>query len=193
MLAALKKFCGDYKKLESPFVGGNYAYASDGRMAVRIDLSLVEEKLEESDITGKIDELLAKCTKESPITYEFQSVPANYTRCTHCKGKGIVEACLECCGKGEIECCECGQDRECPKCNGWGGGDKEKCEECNGVGKVLEHTHTVLTDKLTVQSKFLCTIYENLKNVNLYAGEKYVYFTFEGGEGILLPINKTKT
>ncbi len=184
----LEVFCGEYEKHKKPFSGGNYVYATDGRMALRVDKVRIEATYEAGEYGLKIDELIEKAAKDKPIDFkaDFELIP-----CRNCRATGLNRKCPDCEGTGVVECCECGQDRDCPDCDGNGSGDGEQCSDCGGLGKKLKDDHTVLIEGLKVQSKFLCKIYQELKDVQLFAdmGEyKMVYFKFDGGEGILLPL-----
>jgi hypothetical protein len=68
------------------------------------------------------------------------------TTCEKCRGGRRIVICGGCDGTGSIECSECGQERDCPQCDGdasWPprkGEDKksEDCRECDGSGKVYK-------------------------------------------------------
>jgi len=184
----IELFCGEFEKHKKPFSGGSYVYATDGRMALRVDKSKFENPYDIGEYAPNIDELIEKVKKDTPINFngQFELIP-----CRNCRATGLNRKCPECEGSGVIECCECGQDRDCPDCDGNGSGDGEKCSDCDGLGKRLKEEHTVLIEGLKVQSKFLCKIYQELKDVQLFADmsdNKMVYFKFDGGEGILLPL-----
>lgn len=184
----LQVFCGEYDKYNKPFSGVDYVYATDGRMALRVNKSKIESIYDEGEYSQKIDELIEKVKKDNPINFneQFELIP-----CRNCRATGLNRKCPECEGRGVIECCECGQDIDCPDCDGNDSCDEEKCYDCGGLGKRLKEEHTVLIEGLKVQSKFLCKIYQELKDVQLFADMsdyKMVYFKFDGGEGILLPL-----
>ena len=197
------KFCGESEKLNLPFTVGQDVYVSDGRMAIKlqsVDLSLKYRDNKYPEATQKIDEFFTKAVKDTPVDFRFENYRDEYIECSICHGLGKLTKCGECNGKGIVECCECGQDRDCPDCDGTGNrskidADNFQCGECAGVGKVLKQQETILTDKLKVQSKYLCRIFSELKNVKLYAEHDtsfskygFVYFTFENGQGVLLPL-----
>ena len=182
------KFCGEFDKLKEPFVEGDFVYASDGRMAVRCIIKDHSYTYKYSDASVKVDEYLSKASKDIPIDFNFYEHTPEYIQCSSCKGIGKTKECPECEGTGEVECGECGNKRDCDDCDGTGKAEEERCGDCNGLGGRLKEYEIVLTDKLKVQAKFLSTIYTQLDNVKLYANDGYIYFTFDNGEGILLPL-----
>lgn len=68
-------------------------------------------------------------------------LPGTPPPCTVCNGKKTpVVECERCDGEGEIECCECGNERNCPDCDGVGstGG----CTGCDEIAAPQEKPDT---------------------------------------------------
>jgi len=139
----------DGNQISEPFIQNGYAWATDGRIAIRaaIPLGYTDENpsLPRPEM-GKV------CTPEimnAPWTSEMIKPPvmdhkAKMIICKQCNGVGKFKECPECDGAQEVEIendfsvYSC----ECKTCDGDGcvidsKGD-EDCNECDGVGRKLE-------------------------------------------------------
>jgi|SRR3990167_8224692 len=203
----LTNFCNpDRKILKNPIKYGDYIYASDGKIAIRIDnkMSIKEfpdlilnietpeivKQVCNDSVISKIEDIIDKNKHGINLNFVYEKKLPEYNECICCKGKGIINKCNECNGTGMVECGECGNEKDCKECDGFGTINERKCNECNGTGKILKNSESILTEGLKVKSEYLNIIYENFKNVSLYSNgiKKPIYFTFDGGEGILMPL-----
>lgn len=191
----IKLFCQEgFNKLESPVLMDGYLYATDGKMAIRIDKKkCLDVNFDNAkEIPVKIDEILKAVKQLEKIdlsdVHELQ-----IAKCPKCND-GVSRGCEECDGTGVTKCSECEQLRDCPEC-----ADEphpRKCFFCNGNGKYYTEEIVVIAPEITVQGKLLMTIMSNLTGVQFYKSTcsllthtKFViYFTFDGGEGVLLPL-----
>ena len=130
--------------LAVPFVQNGYLYATDGRVCVRAKTTEVDSKDRLLPVMDKLgwDLTLYKSEACDPPSYILETpllIP-----CSACKGTGECDkiTCPECDGDKAIECSECGQDRDCPKCDGEGIiGGVGKCPDCDGRKRELAHKY----------------------------------------------------
>ena len=129
--------------LSGPWVTYGFAYATDGRIIVRmpVDAALAAE------ITAARPKS-ARAPSNGPKVFAGRWVdtalpPPVYDpghECSNCKGKGwlAVKACGACEGSGSTECLTCGEHRDCRDCYGRGfvasAKDRMPCRACGGGG-----------------------------------------------------------
>jgi hypothetical protein len=125
-----------------PFVRGDWVYATDGRILVRVRS------------TPEVAALLPLGDRRVPeVEFYFDAAPAyapepvtfavdEPEKCGECDGKGRLPArrCNECGGSGETICSCCGQDRNCPDCDGKGRIHAGPCHDCKGTGYDFDET-----------------------------------------------------
>lgn len=128
--------------LTCPAVFGEYVYATDGRVAVRMpcDPELAKEidAAREGTRCPRIPDVFSGEWSDEPL-----AMPTDFTAatCERCQGKGVSDTttCKTCKGEGYYECFECGQDVRCDECRGKGEatykGREFKCEYCDGTGQ----------------------------------------------------------
>ena len=147
LLPAIFRDCVDPEAkrydLATPFPAEGFAYATDGRIAVRMPLASLAPEAAALVVVGekgrrpKVQDLWATRPAEAfeaePVAIP-EPLPAPGP-CGECGGKGEVEArdCEECDGSGEVTCdydCE----HDCPDCDGSGETEGGTCPECHGDG-----------------------------------------------------------
>ena len=205
-LQDLQKFCiRDEARYEltHPFTVGDYTYATDGRIAIRVPA------LPEADATPKKTNPTS-IFADDPATYTpielppgWQEFPQLTKICADCKGVGKCPErieCDECCGSGEAECPTCHQDHDCPECQGKGdvrGDPNATCEACRG-DKFIEVMTTISGNRgeIFFSDVYLRRIHtlpdvalsHKLDNPSLPAA-----FVFTGGEGRVMPLRMPTT
>lgn len=197
----LEKFCrkSDYfgtETLKEPFSEGNYTYAADGSILIRVD-KIPEIMMEYPYIkAGKILEENKIDGNEIWIDLpKFEIIEKN---CTECDGTGKIIVCKECNGEGGLEFSSDYNDYdvECKSCFGKNIKD-EKCEDCEGIGKYKEYSNPVffvvfhLLEKVMVNGMYLEMI-QDLPNIKIALQdslEKPIKLKFDGGIGLLMPMS----
>lgn len=152
MTIDLPKFCADDESLrldlQSPFSAGEYTYASNGRILIRVPRR--EGVKDGGPNLSKIlpDLEVALATRSFAPVPAYEVVPGKTwppETCRDCKGSGKIKSCRKCGGEGAVECGSCGQDADCGDCEGAGciavvkdaeGEDISTCEDCDGAGEV---------------------------------------------------------
>lgn len=202
----LKKFCENDRcrpYLNNPFSIGDFTYASDGRIAVRVP------RLESvGEVEGAPDTIL-KVFTENLIAFDQATLVPKPPQvadlsCKACKRTGKVTLCETCGGEGYQEC-DLGHDHDCEDCDGNGviavhpGGEKDgiECPECDGLGKIPDTpqglgTGVIIDGKVGVGLGYL----RKLADLPLVRWsldhrtypEAPIPFWFDGGEGILMPM-----
>lgn len=141
----LKQFCttADPRPiLRTPFRIGEWVYATDGQVLVR----LAQDGRAEADLsqTPKNIELLIGAAHKNIV--EWWPWPEHdgkneFKPCTACRETGVLLVdCDECDGEGSIRCEKCGLLSRCRACQGRG--DKadpegKPCQECGGSGRLM--------------------------------------------------------
>jgi len=200
----LEDFCGSEDDprwiLHTPFTFGEWTYATDGAIAVRVPA------MPDYPMAGADHKIAAKCAdffeKTTPVE-PLPGMPA-FERpmpklCDCCDGNGSVTECAACRGEGgdynDVE----NEWSDCDECNGRGffPGGAVKCEECNGEGN-LKWMTPVRIGENWITLHYLERI-ERLPSLRagwlpfdggypVEANQKILRFAFDGGEGLLMPI-----
>jgi len=194
----LTSFCSldrEMPTFSKPFSHGDFTYASDGRMIIRVpripEISSAKPdalKLEKLGFPAD-----GECVTEFP---EYEALERH--KCPICKGYGKVEECPECDGEGSVEF-DNGYhmySADCKSCGGRGAvsGGNEKCSNCNGTGRSYADgwAHVDIGD-VRLSARLLDKI-KDLPNVKLGpvdgAERKMVAFSFDGGDGVLMGMVK---
>lgn len=190
----IKRFCSpDNVFISNPFSHGEYTYATDGNIAVRVPR--LPDVAENPTAPGPSIKTLFRQVYENKYKAMPTSIPDDKKeQCVVCKGSGKVIPCAECKGEGTVECDECGHEGDCKKCKGngvtLGVGAQESCEDCGGLGYSIKGTPVHLGNK-NISSIYLRQI-ATLPNPAISpstTGELEVMpFKFDGGEGIVMPM-----
>lgn len=161
--ADLQRFCSrDHRRpnLHAPFSRGDFTYASDGVVIVRV---------------ARLADVAEISTAPAAESLPFADANAAFTKApTTIELPAVKE--LEC------ECCSGrGSQHDCPQCTC-------ECEECGGHGQVLE-TVTVGIGPANFSAKHLKRILV-LPNLQLgpLSFSDPVPFRFDGGDGLIMPV-----
>lgn len=203
MMIDLTKFAdgGD----RAPFSRGDYSYATNGHIAVRVAR---RDDIAENEKAPKAENAFARAATQLGDRNGASSIamlPTAPTKsCMKCRGFGKIVNCLECEGKGYREC-DLGHEHDCEECDGDGvfsarhemdASTGLRCERCGGTGTIPEidegrGVYIVFPGEHCVQFRYLLLISE-LPGVRwrLHGRSKEdpIPFWFEGGEGLPMPV-----
>jgi hypothetical protein len=165
----LDKFCekdGVRYYLEKPFRLGGYIYATNGHLAVRIPDDGREAAEAYKSVSG-IGKIFADAIARDGEQFTVPNIAL--------PDGPDEEKCPACNGLGEPEC-----DME----------HMHDCPECDGTGMV-ETCIRVSVGVAEFQRKYLRLLAE-LPNCKIFVQrpDRSAYFTFDGGEGCLMPLRK---
>lgn len=184
----------EYEKQAAPFSWGDYSYATNGHVLVRV------RRL--SDVPEELDAFNERAAKlfddfDMPVVLaalvDIPDFPQpDPEKCSVCKGVGKITRCPECEGKGYIEFETDYNDYEvdCATCHGHGStiGDEQICDCCNGTGtkKVMKRIDIGCTG---LSSHYL-TMLKDLPGIQIAPTEpvRANYFKWDDGEGLLMPM-----
>lgn len=171
----------------TPFTRGDWTYAADGHIAVRVQKIERVENLDDKILT-EIEGLFSSSRSNDFV--DMPSLP-QAEKCPECNGSGAAYKCPQCDGDGEFE--HGSHTYDCKECVGTGqvqdGCDEEEvCEACGGTGMVRYQP-------IKVGARYFGLVY--LKLISELPGVKFSpggtggpgYFVFDGGEGVLMPMN----
>ena len=202
---ALQKFCESDQcrpYLSHPFSLGEFTYATDGRVAVRISrIETVEENEQAPDTILKVFSDNLRALDQSISVPKPPQV--DEVRCKACRTTGKVTLCQTCAGEGYQEC-DLGHEHDCEDCDGNGvvpafgdGKDDIECSECAGMGKMPDtpqgfRTGVIIDGKVCVALGYLTKLHAlpaATWSIDHRATEQDpIPFWFDGGEGILMPM-----
>lgn len=160
----LKQFCSTDKLrpyLHEPFSFGEYTYATNGYILIRVP------RLTEYPEVEKAPAKAAEERFSSRAVYRMQPLPAyrfpepEKVKCSGCDGRG--------------------HEHDCPDCTC-------ECEDCNGMGWIRERISAAL-GAAVFDAEYLSWI-AALPGVIVPtepSPTKPMPFTFDGGEGVLMP------
>ena len=192
MLDLLKKFVSQNDPREymrSPFNRGEWTYATNGHIAVRVP---------------KIDGIATLAEKHIPkLESLFQSAGGNDfivlptlpppEKCQMCNGTGAAYECPYCDGKGEFEhglhtykCKEC--DGTGQVTSGYEAYNEMSCRHCMGTGVARYKPVKVGASHFDLSYLYLIN---GLPGAKFSPGARQLdmaRFVFDGGEGILMPM-----
>ena len=190
----LKQFCADeddFCGLDLPFNDGQYTYATNGHIGIRMDRD--ETNDQNVNVKAKLIKAIQQIFGDETKFSNCAPIPP-YTvpeerRCQFCNGIGVYPVCPGCTGKGHvtIEDEDGDYDEECDFCEGKR--TDINCHACGGTG--AEHFLRVpLTDQIGIAWHYLKLI-EALPDaqINLTGDPKGVVpFRLEGGIGVVMPM-----
>lgn len=193
-LEQLSKFCdADHHKMFKPFTFGNYSYASNGHLLVRVPRVKECEAWESLNerAAAMFDSLDMPTILDALIEIpDFQQPESE--NCTVCKGSGKITKCPECDGSGYVEFENDYNEYEvyCKNCNGHGSiiGEESVCESCDGTGKKK------IMKRIDVGCTGFSHIYLNM--LKALPGMKIApieptqanYFKWDEGDGLIMPM-----
>lgn len=187
----LQKFCErDHCKLSEPFSYGQYTYASNGHIMVRVArLSDVPERDDVATMMEKIDKIfLLPIVQLAHFPLPDFPAPEKHP-CKECRGKGKDYTCPECDGDGEIEWDTDyhSYSAECKQCHGERT-INEICPMCDGNGFYYKPESFQIGDQL-YDKRYLAMIRDLPDSVFVPGSntKEPGHFTFAGGDGVVMP------
>ena len=215
-LTTLQSFCRNWGDLSTPFYHNHFVYASDGYSAIRIPAENLDDVLPEkgnrnvAELAEKLDGYFGDFANtdeyRQPLTLSNFDFEQGTEPCEHCEGTGKLYACDECDGVGDISWSTDYNDYEdnCISCDGKGYfaksewerefprskiemADTEPCEEC-GTG-VLNANPDTYIGEVKFQGKLLKKFMQfEGATIKVDVAKKPAYIKWDGGEGILMPM-----
>jgi hypothetical protein len=189
----LEKFCSRDEtrtKIQKPFSIGDYTYATNGHIIIRID------KVES---IGSVENSL---NPETLLTWDHSKIKEwlplpEYSidisdKCRYCKGTGKSEDCPECEDEGFVEFSNAHNyyEVECKTCDGSGTvvSDDSPCDYCGGGGYNLNSPINFKDKKVNI---IYLELIKDLPGIALSpAGDPMepVRFKFDDGCGFIMPM-----
>lgn len=117
----LSPFCDPKRdKMNTPWAHGDYTYASDGIIGLRVARRDDVVRTDGPDFQSLIDKAGPARNLQPLPDLSFPTTAPTEGPCPDCNGVGYIEKCRECDGTGCVECCECGHESDCTLCKGEG-------------------------------------------------------------------------
>ena len=187
----LQRFCHEYRgkgSLSTPFSRGDYTYATDGRMIVRVPRL---KDMPERDNAPKADHLGWNHSELSDWTNPPKIDLSGTEKCSLCKGSGKATVCPECDGEGEVVAETAMNEYEvtCKTCEGDGAtaGGKDMCSSCDGTGLYIDNPVKYGSRYIGGLLLAKMSILPDLQFSHYGGIEDAVRFIFDGGEGLVMP------
>jgi hypothetical protein len=156
---------------------GNLVRATDGRVAIEVDVALAPEWVEPDGRFPRFDDILLPLGSIA----NWQPCPP-VADCKVCKNTGLnLVRCESCEGCGD---CDCGNEHECGQCDGTGRVQEGFCKACefHYANRRLQHKYMLVISRLPE-----C----HLGTTSDKPGDA-VFFRFTGGRGAIMPCNRTE-
>ena len=192
----LQKFCSTDSfriNINKPFSKGDYTYATNGHIMVRVSKVEGIGEQETSDTIKAVNPVPLFSDIENLVYVPIPDIPpTTYEQCQRCEGAGKLKTCPECDGDGFVCFTNRYSDYECDceTCGGTGklAGDQETCGKCIGTGKIAKREFTIVGGQ-KYDNKYLSMIKE-LPDCEIAetGGLKAAHFKFTGGDGLLMPV-----
>lgn len=183
----LSKFCDpDHRILNRPWSAGDYTYASNGVIIVRIPRQAdVAKNIHIFDASPCFVEHTDDMVWHPVIGYK----KPDQIECDMCDGHGMDFVCPECDGHGEVhfENDFHTYDCDCNNCDGTG--KIEICPECEGTGKADPTIVRAWFHEASFNQAFLALL-SDLPNCEMgMTGVANLHpFRFDGGDGAIMPL-----
>jgi predicted RNA-binding Zn-ribbon protein involved in translation (DUF1610 family) len=197
----LHKFCATdpfRTNINKPFTKGEYTYATNGHILVRVPKIDSVGEQEVSDIYRPVEPEPIFATIKPHTYHPIPEIPEPIIRpCVMCGGDGKIYICPECDGDGEVHFNTRYNDYacECETCGGDGYISNDKsgpitCKNCDGSGKITEKSDSLASGR-HYNNLYLSWLRE-LPNCFLAEadGMEPGHFKFAGGDGIIMPLMK---
>lgn len=183
-----------------PFTQGSFTYGTDGYIIIRVPaIAGYEINSEDKNHFPDVINTKLKWDHDSGI-HVWEDPPkvkkSELKPCYTCDGDGNAIICNECDGDGMVEY-DSGYNTyewECKSCDGAGykPGGKNKCPECQGIGKDLKASATKFGNR-HFSSYYINTLNNEFNRVKFSKADDddqygQLRFLFEGGCGILMPM-----
>ena len=207
----LKPFCrlesmfrGD--KFERPFSEGDFTFATNGHIAIRVEKREDVAPLPESAL-NKIMPMFEQWPGDAIFTGLDAIKRLKWTRCDQCAGEGRVIPCETCEGQGEVVCETCGHESDCEDCVGSGylplwpfdentiASKSILCPRCHGLKWATDVKVVQLAPGSAFNPVYLRLI-DSLPNARIAFATNPLassYFIFDGGDGLLMPMRASET
>lgn len=188
----LKSFCdSDRHAMKQPFSIGNYTYATDGHICIRVKRL---NEINENEYAPNPNKILVWDHNKIEKWFDLPKYNLDdFSYCSACQGTGKATECEECEGAGEIECESCSHKSDCNSCDGSGGypGGDNICYSCKGTKKDTKYKGVEWRGKETLIAIKYLIMLGDLKECKI--SDKGVHsdairFKFDGGEGLLMPL-----
>lgn len=183
------------KFLHAPFSHGEWIYATDGHLAVRVPKTESITAAVNGDTPKNIADLFERHKIDTFIdSKEFQNLPPP-DKCPDCNGSGVSYTCPDCDGCGEFD--HGRHSYDCKGCQATGqvddGEEEEACSTCRGNGVLQFQPFKIVNWNYNL--RYLHKIAE-LPGMRFAQrpegpdgyGDAAAYFVFDGGEGLLMPV-----
>ena len=196
----LSQFCGtdtDTHSFSTPFSDGEYTYATDGFMMVRVPYIKGTERAAPVKLASSFFSPSANGAWQS-----IKGVPKPALKqCPQCKGTKFANECEDCEGIGEVSL-DHGNwtyEVECKECDGEGfvPGGETTCSYCHGTGDVYADLYDSVRIEGTRLSLHLLDKIKPLPNIEIYLpapstgpAKGVVPFRFDGGDGIIMAMSE---
>ena len=172
--------------LRAPFTRGDWTYAMNGRIAVRVPKIDGMEILPDKH-ASKLEVLFESVCFDACIA--LPPLPPQ-EECSMCNGTGIAYECEECDGDGEFE--HGSHTYTCKECDGsaqvaYSGEIAVACRHCGGTGKKRMKAINVGRSHFDL---FYLHLINGLPGARFSPGAgpmDCAWFVFDGGEGVLMP------
>lgn len=216
----LKAFCSTDKgrqDLQEPFSAGDFTYASNGHVAVRVPrLSEYAEVMDHRKVKT-IDSWFARDVTFSPFPAVVLPTVAPHVPkpCKDCNATGRIHStsCSKCSGSGLHKCYACNNENDCEACDGYGyierpattEDDPKKvsdCGNCDGTGDCSTSDDRLIFTRVGpywIDRRYVVLI-QTLPGLELDLGHAAYYdgatkwddppilFRFDGGVGAIMPL-----
>ena len=180
----LLKFCDtDDVRLKLPFSMGDYTYATDGRILIKVPRM---SEYPENPLAPNPD---VEHEKNPAKWYPVKGIKMpKKTDCRFCRGQGKNFVCPECHGETMVRISNDYSEyiMECKCCGS--GGKIGFCEECDGTGENLQQ-HSMNFHGITFNQRYLALL-SKLPNceIGLISKTAVTPFRFDGRSGIIMPM-----
>ena len=185
--------------ISRPFVVGDWLYATDRAICVRCKTPPAWDVPNAEIVPRGAAEVFEAITNRVEAT---PLCPVDGP-CCWCNGVGKMpdHDCRQCGGEGtqDVEDCECPRccgDHPCGDCNGTGKILAGDCEACEGFGMVSPDGHHEMTPGYWIARKYAKLLIDIGATAYLPAApmsRRAMYFTFPGGEGVLMPMTPPRS
>lgn len=180
--------------LLTPWREGEWLYATDGRIAVRV---LAPPDAPEPDSGRRVPSIAylfgppdwpdGQAFVPPGTTMEW---PEKTEECDTCRGTGRGGTCHECDGSGRVTCSACEQEHDCPDCDGTGkrGDATAPCSDCAGTGREVVRPALYRMNGAIIQSRYADMI-RALPGVGVCPCPQdscRLNFVFDGGHGAVM-------
>lgn len=174
-----------------------YLCATDGRVLIRYKMDH-KPVVEYAEGYPDVNSVLSGLKPGEEISL-IDLCKGETVKCEECGGTGRNSViCPECEGDGSSSCPTCGHEKNCERCHGDGHiPGVDICRFCGGSKKTYDNYE--INNNHGIAGKYIILL-SALPDVRLFidrnAGDDYNYpaikYTFDGGDGVIMPIRINK-